>query len=253
MPSFLKQLALSTALYRPARALYRAINRTQSERYREVLGFYSKLIDRGSLCFDVGANIGERTEALLTLGASVVAFEPQPACVRELKARCGGYKKHLHLRQTAVGNERGQAEIYFRRSSGQASLLQDWQGEPTGEKLTVPLITLDDAISEFGVPSYCKIDVEGSELNVLRGLSHPIPLLSLEYHLSEREIDATYACLTHLSQFGELSINLTPLDRLHFHFPDWLSCTEFLKIWPKEFKAREGFFYGDMFVRVTAP
>jgi hypothetical protein len=46
----------------------------------------------------------------------------------------------------------------------------------------VNVATLDSLIDEFGVPDYAKIDVEGFDLEVLRGLSRPIPLLSFEYN-----------------------------------------------------------------------
>jgi FkbM family methyltransferase len=46
--------------------------------------------------------------------------------------------------------------------------------------MTVPVTTLDKAIDEFGVPTFCKIHVEGFESDALKGLSKPIPLLALD-------------------------------------------------------------------------
>jgi FkbM family methyltransferase len=46
--------------------------------------------------------------------------------------------------------------------------------------VTVPVTTLDKAIDEFGVSTFCKMDVEGFEVDVLKGLSKPIPLLTIE-------------------------------------------------------------------------
>ena len=43
-------------------------------------------------------------------------------------------------------------------------------------------------ISRFGAPDFCKINVEGLELEVLRGLSRPVPALSFEYHAIEAEL-----------------------------------------------------------------
>jgi len=51
------------------------------------------------------------------------------------------------------------------------------------------MVTLDAAtIETFGKPFYCKIDVEGWELDVLKGLSQPIPLISFEFHLNGKNI-----------------------------------------------------------------
>lgn len=40
--------------------------------------FYSKFINNNDLVFDIGANIGNRTEVFLGIGARVIAVEPNP-------------------------------------------------------------------------------------------------------------------------------------------------------------------------------
>ena len=60
--------------------------------------------------------------------------------------------------------------------------------------------TLDSLIADHGVPAFWKIDVEGLELDVLRGLSRPLAALSFEF-VSEA-LDATHKCLDHLEQIG---------------------------------------------------
>ena len=50
--------------------------RMHSERRRE-LDLYRQFIRKGDLCIDVGANIGDKTDLFLRLGASVIAIEPQ--------------------------------------------------------------------------------------------------------------------------------------------------------------------------------
>ena len=40
--------------------------------------FYSGFINKGNICFDIGANYGNRTEVFLKLGSEVIAVEPQP-------------------------------------------------------------------------------------------------------------------------------------------------------------------------------
>ena len=52
----------------------------------------------GDCVFDVGANIGRMTQVLLELGNKVIAFEPQPDCIREIEARCGQYRQPLHTK-----------------------------------------------------------------------------------------------------------------------------------------------------------
>ena len=73
--------------------LYRSYRQWQKQKGRQKRAvkdlqtktkFYSKLIQNGDLCFDVGANVGNRTEAFLKLGARIVAVEPQPECIAVL-------------------------------------------------------------------------------------------------------------------------------------------------------------------------
>ena len=73
-------------LYSVAKTVKRLIN-SLINRYRniyhhkEALHFYSQFIKKKDLCFDVGTNIGSRTELFLELGAKIICIEPQKACL----------------------------------------------------------------------------------------------------------------------------------------------------------------------------
>jgi len=60
-----------------------------------------------------------------------------------------------------------------------------------GQRLTfasekkVETTTLEELMAVHGVPFFIKIDVEGHELNVLRGMNRPVPYLSFEVNLPE--------------------------------------------------------------------
>ena len=64
--------------------------------------------------------------------------------------------------------------------------------------MPVKVTTLDDEIKKYGAPSFCKIDVEGLEVDVLRGLSSPIKMISFEYHCSQEAIERVHKCLVEL-------------------------------------------------------
>jgi len=196
----------------------------------------------------VGANIGEKSEAILQAGGRVVAFEPSPVALLELRARCGG-DKNWALVPAAVGSSPGIGVLYAPSDSGKSSLVQGWQSN-VRERWYVPVVTLDTAIREFGKPYYCKIDVEGWELAVLEGLTEAIPLISFEFHLSEKNIAKTSSCLKRLSAFGPSHVNVAPAEASFFHFSEWARLTEFIAWFPGNLKEElPGDSYGDIFVR----
>jgi FkbM family methyltransferase len=244
----IKEFSLSSGLYRPGN-FSRWFNRSYRTKTNQEISFFSQLLKPNSLCFDVGANIGEKSEILLRAGVNIVAFEPQPNCVKELKARCSPYRNHLRICQSAVGSEPGEAELYSSNHSYVSSFFHDWADGPTS-KIPVIVTTLDNAIAEFGKPSYCKIDVEGWEFEVLKGLTQPIPIISIEYHMGEREVGIVHDCLVYLSQFGEMEINITPAETLAFALQEWVSLEKFLELFPDIFRDKYEHRYGDIFIRI---
>jgi len=67
-------------------ALAWRLGRAERERRElEMFGhFYRVFVAAGDLCFDVGANLGNRTRCFRQLGCTVVAVEPQGECFRKL-------------------------------------------------------------------------------------------------------------------------------------------------------------------------
>jgi FkbM family methyltransferase len=185
---------------------------------------------------------------MLKAGASVVAFEPAPEALLELRARCSRNQAWT-LVPAAVGSQPGIAKLNCRQDSAKSSLLDDWIGDVVSTEY-VPVVTLDNAINTFGKPFYCKIDVEGWELEVLRGLTHPIALLSFEFHLNERDISKTLLCLKQLIGLGQNLVNITPAESLFFHFPEWIPLEKFIEWFPGDLKNKlPGDSYGDIFVK----
>jgi len=201
-----KSKLIAAGLYRPARfladhVLYPARSRDRRKRQN----FYRQLIAPGDLCFDVGANIGDYTETLVSLGARVVAIEPQPACIDELRARFAGNDR-VTVVPVALGATEGSAPLFLREWTGLASLHPDWEGRGHLSSVPVPISTIDRLIATYGRPKYIKIDVEGYELPVISGLHSKIELISFEYHLRKEDCAAKLRIIAYIKQFGELQI-----------------------------------------------
>jgi FkbM family methyltransferase len=213
--------------------------------------FYRQFIAHGDLCFDVGANIGNRTEIFLALGAKVVAVEPQRDCAAVLKVRFGN---RIDLVKGALGANEGEGEIFISDTSEISSLSKEWISDVSksrfkdkqwGKKETVKVSTLDILIKRYGIPKFCKIDVEGFEEEVLVGLSHPIRLLSFEYTIPER-MDSVRNCFFELSKIGMFDCNFTIGENMEFEKQDWISVEEMITILDE---MKEKALFGDIYVK----
>ena len=248
--NLIKKCAKSLGLYRTARRVHRhTMARDQLRTIKEELVFFSDLLGQDDLCFDVGANYGAKTEVFLRLGAKVVSFEPQKDCIEELQSRLGANPRLVTV-NSALGSGSGVSTMHVERNRTASSLIKDWQGEVI-DTIEVTVTTLDDAIAQFGVPRYCKIDVEGYELEVLRGLSQPIPTLSFEYHFRGDGVARSIACLEYLSNFGELAINVTPAEKAVFVGDQWRDKDSFIEFFRHERSRLSD--YGDIFVKTKMP
>ena len=242
--SVAKQLSISLGLYRPARALHSLIFRDPDR--HDHLAILSEFIKPGDLAFDVGANIGDRTDLMLSLGAKVVAFEPQPLLAREVRARASA--KKLTVVEAALGPQPGRADLFLTRLTRTASLHADWDSTGTGEhgKINVPVTTLDAEIRKHGVPVFCKMDIEGFEDQVLKGLSSPIRAVSIEFHADERGVVKMTQCVEMLTKLATYEFNLTGTEEGKWLSPHWMSKAEFLSSFPA---CANRHYYGDVFFR----
>ncbi len=220
-----RRVAITCGLLRSA-----VIYHGQPYKRRRSRVFYSDFIQPGDLCFDIGAHIGSRLGVFAKLGARVVAIEPQPAFISVLR-RLYGRRPGVTLLQQAVGAAPGRTTMLVSDWTPTVSTLdRNWANQvgPTNgfrhvrwnHRLEVEIVTLDSLIAAHGVPDFCKIDVEGYELEVLKGLSQPIPALSFEFLAVAR--DAAQACLQRLSQLGAYRFNVSTGETMRLVSPQWL-------------------------------
>jgi len=175
------------------------------------------IVRPGWTCLDIGANRGLVTIPLaerIGPAGRVHAFEPHPDNLRELRANLRDFSltDRVTLHALAVNDgslDRVRLFAGRRDSSSEWNIIgHDADGHPTRHVLDVPARSLDSLFHPDHPIHLVKIDVEGAESLVLRGmrsiLTHQRPSLIIECHsrdnfqtcLTLRELDYEVSDLT---------------------------------------------------------
>lgn len=219
-----------------------------------ILEFYKSWLKRDDLVFDIGANVGRFVRIYHKLGARIVAVEPQEHCVRYLRSRFG---KVATIEPVGLGAETGTLKLYISPSHTISSFSTDWMkavnhsgrfGKNSWDKTQhTSIVTLDSLIAKHGKPRYVKIDVEGFELQVLKGLTSPVDFLSIEYTVPEMS-ESTLECIRLLNdRFPKSRYNYEPGFTHRFALSEWINGADFLDHLKSEAFQKTG--GGDIFVR----
>jgi FkbM family methyltransferase len=196
--------------------------------------FYTRFVQPGELAFDIGAHLGNRSRALLASGARVLAVEPQMSCLRVLNTLYGRNPKFTLL-ASALAARPAELELLVSRRNPTVSTLSSAWVEQVGQdpgfarvqwdaRQPVTAVTLDMLLDEFGLPAFCKLDIEGYELEALKGLSHAIPALSFEY--IPAAMDVALGCLDRLSDLGAYRFNLVHSEYPRLALDQWVGAAE---------------------------
>lgn len=162
------------------------------ERYE--VSTLKQVVHSGDTCWDVGANIGFYSCLLaqqVSARGKVFAFEPSSATMRYLAANVAiNCLDNVTRIQKAVGDKLGQSELGGSDQSigeGTASL----KSTQHGYSETVDVDTVDNLSKTLPIPDFIKIDVEGFELEVIRGarafLTQQQPMIMMEIRTRHQE------------------------------------------------------------------
>ncbi|MDD5659948.1 MAG: FkbM family methyltransferase [Actinomycetota bacterium] len=206
---------------------------------RKLFKLFSQFVKKDDLCFDIGANLGSRSEALLRLGARVVAVEPQSVCMKKLEKKYCNNKK-ISLVQKAVSDKIGEEEMITSNSHTVSSMSREWISSVKSsdmffvstsafqwqKTIKVQATTMDELIKQFGKPAFCKIDVEGYEYEVLKGLTQPIGIISFEFTPTNEFINLAIKTIRHLSSIGKIEFNYSLGETMKLVLNDWITPEE---------------------------
>ncbi len=203
----------------------------------EIINLYKDIVKPGMLVYDIGANQGHYTAAFLKLGAKVISVEPQKNCFKILKLRFGN-NPNVQLINCALDGEAGEKSIHVSNMNTISSMAEDWieavkesnrfPGAEWSKTEIIKTTTLQSLIDKYGKPDYVKIDVEGYELNVLKGLHSKVPLISLEY--TGEVLQNTFQCLDYLKTLGEIRVFIEQGGGSYANQNDWIKADEAVKL-----------------------
>jgi len=229
-----------------------------THKMKKMQALYGQFVKPGYLCFDIGANMGSRVATFLSLKARVIALEPQQKCVQELKKVFDKYD--VTVIPKGVGSTNEVKEFFLADDPLVSSFNQEWikgmkdthlQKKNWNKTEKIEIVTLDMLMKEYGVPDFIKIDTEGFELEVIKGMSTPVRALSFEYtlpHLKEQVI----ICVDLLNGLYKKKVmfNICRDESYAMKFDDWMDAEKLKTILrSEEFNKNNYGVYGDIYVK----
>ena len=190
------------------------------------------LTSAGDVYFDVGANYGNRIAPLMGMGIKVIAVEPQEKCIRFLKAK---YGDKITIVPKGLGASEGVETLYISNAHTISSFSKDWikATQESGrfsqynwnKEQKIEMTTLDVLVDIYGRPKFIKIDVEGFEYEVLKGLSSPVAAVSFEYTVPEK-LQSVSDCINRIveiSNGSSVEFNYSIGESMEWALSEWLS------------------------------
>ena len=139
------------------------------------------------ILFDIGANRGDATYVGLQQGYKVIALEPAPRIYKQLVSNFIYNPDVIPLKFAVSDNDNQSIEFYECDEDGLSTIEKSWltdknmpYHDKTYRTIKVNTITIDSLAKIYGNPDLIKIDVEGAEWNVFKGMTQKYNKLTFE-------------------------------------------------------------------------
>jgi FkbM family methyltransferase len=182
--------------------------------YDELTGkIISNVVKDGDSCVDVGCHLGEIMDLILKASPTGrhFGFEPIPSLAAYLRRKMAT-RPTVEIFQLALAAEPGTTTFYHNLDSPAFSGLRSRKGAEVPIDVTID--TLDNVLAGARV-SLIKIDVEGAELDVLKGAKNTLaiskPVLVFEFGIGGADFYGTTAQSLH-EFLTSVDYKIYPLD-----------------------------------------
>lgn len=192
------------------------------------------------LLFDIGANRGDAVVAGLNKGYRVVAIEAAPKIFTALENNFRGNQNVKTLKFAVASVDFKTVSFYECVEDGLSTLNKEWLTSETmpyrGKQfweVEVPTITVDSLARVYGKPDLIKIDVEGAEWEVFKGMSLYHGMLTFEW--TDVTLDQHAQQLGYLRHIGYTEVGPQYIEH-HLQEPEkWYDISKFsMKKWMSE-------------------
>ncbi len=154
-----------------------------------------------AIFFDVGANIGQTTQAMLDNfeAPNIYAFEPSPSTVETLRKNVGN-QSGVTIEAVAIGEKNGTIPFHVTQdySVNDSILAPTW--DAGGKVVEVSVDTIDHYCDSNSIESISllKIDAQGYDLQVLMGARQMLEKRRIKLYCCEANMDDMYKDQTNL-------------------------------------------------------
>jgi FkbM family methyltransferase len=159
----------------------------------DAVAFLESTLRSVDVFIDVGAHVGYYTLMGARLAKEVIAFEPNPSNYKFLRFNVFLNRlNNVKAVGAAVSDFNGHAKLYLPKQGKRSLSDQGTLAYEGKDSVEVPVVMLDTFLERIDSQSVIKVDVEGAELNVIKGalktIAKGVRLIIVEIHSSDVKI-----------------------------------------------------------------
>lgn len=172
------------------------------------------------IAFDIGANIGQTVDELLPNYDKIICFEPNPNLVTIIKNKFFNNDK-VTIEELGLSDKIETKKFNISNSHVVSTFSEDWINNSRftnvynwDTSIDVKTTTLDEVINKYGTPYFIKIDVEGYEYEVIKGLTKLLENTYFAFEWAEEQYGMVNKTIEYLKELGYQNFAYTYQDSL---------------------------------------